>query len=174
MIDATVFSKWLRVFAERIGKPLSTETAAVYYATLADELDTAQFETAMQRIFRDHVYATWPSPKAIIETVRPTVALEGAAAWTAIQNVIRLRPGNAQPHEIEAWLLRDAGEAALATFHAIGGVRQYLTATESDFRLDRMREEFLERSEDMARLHGPDRQIEAPAMRALRAPEEAR
>jgi hypothetical protein len=152
MIDATLFARWIRVFGERIGKPLSTDTSAAYYATLSAELTTADFDTAMQRIFRDHIYATWPSPKAIIETVRPTTALEGAAAWNAIANVIRLRPGESKPHEIRNWIVRDAGESAANAFEAIGGVRRYLTA--NDWRLDEMRSEFMDRSSEIGRLSG--------------------
>ncbi|HEX7089895.1 MAG TPA: hypothetical protein VF192_07145 [Longimicrobiales bacterium] len=164
MIDAAVFAKWIRVLAERIGKSLSAEAAAVYYATLSAELDTAQFETAMQRIFRDHGYATWPSPKAIIETVRPPKAFEAAAAWTALQNVIRLRPANAQPHEVRAWIARDAGEAAAVTFEAIGGLRRYLPANE--WRLDEMRSDFVERLAEVDRVMGNGHTL-PPAMRAL-------
>lgn len=152
MIDATLFARWVRVFGERIGKPLSADTSAAYYATLSGELTTAQFDTAMQRIFRDHIYATWPSPKAIIECVKPTVALEGAAGWEAVMNVLRLRPGGAKPHEVRQWIVRDAGEMAANTFEAIGGLRRYSTC--NDWRLDEMRNEFIERSGDMDRLNG--------------------
>lgn len=152
MIDANLFARWVRVFGERIGKPLSADTGAAYYATLSAELTTEQFDTAMQRIFRDHVYATWPSPKAIVECVRPTMALEGASAWEAIANIVRLRPGDAKPHQVREWIVRDAGEQAANAFEAIGGLRRYLTA--NDWRLDEMRSEFMERAEDLARLAG--------------------
>ena len=152
MIDAQLFARWIRVFGERIGKPLSTDTSAAYYATLSAELTSAQFDTAMQRIFRDHIYATWPSPKAIVEMVKPTVALEGAAAWEAILNVLRLRPGGAKPHEIRQWIVRDAGETAANAFEAVGGLRKYTGA--NDWRLDEMRSEFLDRMPDVERLNG--------------------
>ena len=150
MIDATTFAKWMRVLAERIGKPLSPDTGAVYYATLSAELDTAQFETAMQRIFRDHQYATWPSPKSIIEGVRPTMALNAAAAWTDIAECLRLRPSDSKPDEIRRWIVGRAGETAAATFDAIGGLHRY--SRSNDWQLDQMRTEFLERMPDMERL----------------------
>lgn len=167
MINAQTFAKWMRVLAERIGKPLSPDTGAVYYATLSAELDTAQFETAMQRIFRDHQYATWPSPKAIIDGIRPTQALEATAAWTRISETMRLLPGGASRSEIHNWLVRDVGETATATFEAIGG-RTRLSAA-NDWRLDEMRSEFLDRMPDMARLNGDYTTALPPAVRAYLA-----
>jgi hypothetical protein len=165
VIDAPLFARWIRVFGERIGKPLSADTSAAYYATLSTELTTQEFDAAMQRIFRDHVYATWPAPKAIVECVKPTVALEGMAAWTAIQNVMRLLPGGSRDHEIRAWIARDAGEHAADAFFALGGPRRYQSA--NDWRLDEMRNDFLERSEDLSRLSGNGHRMISPAVRGL-------
>lgn len=165
MIDAMLFARWIRVFGERIGKPLSADTSAAYYATLSEELTTGEFDAAMQRIFRDHIYATWPSPKAIIACVKPTAALQGLAAWTAICEILRLRPANATAADVHRWIAARAGEAAATTFDLVGGMRRYMAA--NDWRFEEMQRDFLDRSEDIGRLNGSGHAALTQAARGL-------
>jgi hypothetical protein len=152
VIEPTVFSRWMGALAERVGKRLTEDTNAVYYAVLSAELDTAQFEQAMRLAFRDHAYATWPSPKEIIDrVVRPVpVAVEGAAAWRTLVERLRGRDPREQWHSLLADLERLAGRAAVQAFHAAGGFGRWIRASDED--VDWMRKEFLQH-------YGGERQV---------------
>lgn len=166
MIEPKVFAQLMGAIAVRVGKPLTDEASALYYAILSEELTTAQFQVAAKAIFRDHAYATWPAPATFIARARPSLAVESADAWAALEDVLKRR----MPDRPLIPQLRACGvdDLAVATFLSIGGLTRWKSL--NDFRFDEMRREFLTQYGDLQRLPAPER--EAYAERKLAPPPE--
>jgi hypothetical protein len=154
MIDAAVFGSMMEGLAQRIGKPLGDEGLALYFAILAEELTTEEFQCGVKAIFRDHTFATWPAPADIIDRARPARKLEAAAAWTQLEQAMRARvPAAPLLPQLHSFGVNDT---ACCTFLAIGGLERWRRS--NDWRLDEMRAEFLERFEEMRRLAPVERE----------------
>lgn len=128
MIERTVFATWMGVFADRLNRPLAVPTLGAYYATLSARLDTEQFERGAKALFERWTYPNWPPPAEFIAgavTVVP-VALEGAAAWQAIADVLSRYCATPEQHA-QRW--RDAetvaGPAGWCAFNAAGGYARW-------------------------------------------------
>lgn len=163
MIDPQIFARLMGALGERIGKPLSADALAMYSAILSGELSTEEFQAAMQRIFRDHEYATWPAPKAIIETVKPdNTALKASAAWDAIDLEMRCLSHLPTAEVMQALDGRVGDKTALNTFLALGGPRRFRNAT-TEFLKGEMRREFQREYGHMGRLPAPEQVAMLPA-----------
>jgi hypothetical protein len=72
MIDRKVFSRWMAVFGDRVGRQLEPETLTAYYAAMTEDLDSETFQRAALQVFKTHGYNSWP---AAIDFVRAGVEL---------------------------------------------------------------------------------------------------
>lgn len=168
MIERTVFGHCMGAVSQRIGKRLGDEALAMYYAILSEELTTDEFQAGMKGIFRDHAFATWPSPAEIIARAKPAATLRAVAAWSQLEDVLRRRVVS-QP--LVPQLQRcGVDPLAIATFHAIGGLARWRAL--NDFRFDEMRAEFLARFSESIRLPEAERaQLIASQIPAVTAPQ---
>lgn len=167
MIDEKVYGQCMGAVSQRIGKRLGDEALAMYYAILSEELTTEEFQAGMKGIFRDHAFATWPSPAEIIARAKPALALRAMSAWSQLEDVVRRRVS----HEPLEHQFRRCGVDPLATalFFAVGGLARWRSL--NDWRFDAMRDEFLSRYSEAARLPEAQRaQLVASHVPALAAP----
>lgn len=77
MIDRQSFDVGMGALAERFRGGLAPEAQRGYYAILGTELDTEQFQVAVQLAFRHSQF--WPSPQQLIDFAKPPVDLEQEA-----------------------------------------------------------------------------------------------
>lgn len=154
MIERTVFAQLMAAMSQRIGKALGDEALAMYFAILSEELTTEQFQAGMKGIFRDHAFATWPSPAEIVQRAKPAGELRALAAWSALEDVLRRRV--AEKPLVPQLQACGVDALTIATFLAIGGLSRWRSL--NDFRFDAMRSEFLERFAEAERLPAGERQ----------------
>lgn len=143
MIERAVFATWMSALADRIGRPLTVPTLAAYYAALSAQLNTAQFEQAAQAVFAAWRFPNWPPPAEFITAVVavPPIALEAAAAWTAITGVLtQYSPPSEHAARWRAAALA-AGAPGWCAFNAAGGRSRWSTMLEGEQHW--MRKDFL-------------------------------
>jgi hypothetical protein len=118
MIDQLIFSEAMSVLADRFNRPLHPATIRKYHDSLSRELSTEEFVAAADLAFRDSSF--WPSPRELIEYIKPLPDLNLEAA-SAFDRVLAL--GKYTPHGT-SWLLsevrEDLGLEAAEAFSAIG------------------------------------------------------
>lgn len=131
MIDTEIFSRAMGELADRFNRPLAPLTSRKYYATLNAELTTEEFVAAADIAFRDCTF--WPSPKELIEFVKPTPDLD-LEAGRAFEQLRRL--GETHPTAGMCWRRADVedllGEAGVAAFDAIGANERLRGLTAQD------------------------------------------
>lgn len=147
MIDPAAFAKVMGAFADKIGRPLQADTAALYYDVLSEALDSNEFLAGARVVFRNHSYNTWPAPHQFIDAVKPkgSPALD---AGDAFEKLI----GAQHPDRIALGL----GPVAMRAFRAAGGRREFTAVLESDVHW--LRRRFVEAYEHAARVHDAEGQ----------------
>lgn len=118
MIDQKSFAVGMGVLAERFRSELAPAAQSGYYAILSGELETGEFEVAVQLAFRHSQF--WPSPQQLIDFANPPVDLTSEAI-EMFDSVIDLGEHHATAGRI--WRrekVRDLGAPALAGFVAVG------------------------------------------------------
>lgn len=130
MIDQGQFGLIMASFADRIGRPLATFTARMYYDVLSAELTTEEFLAAARVVFKTHAYNTWPAPQQFIAAVKPQndPALTGAEFFELIV-------GRNDPRRVATSL----GPIALRAFEIAGGNREFSGVLECDVHFLRRR-----------------------------------
>lgn len=164
MIEPQIFARLMGAFGERIGKALSADALAMYSAILSAELTTEEFQAAMQHVFRNHEWNTWPSPKQIIESVKPNDELKAATAWDALDLEMRCLSHLPTAEVMQALDARLEDKVALQTFAALGGPRRFRAAT-TEYLKSEMRREFLREYGHVQRLPAPERDAVLPGFR---------
>lgn len=118
MIDRESFDVGMGALAERFRGALSPEAQRGYYAILSTELDTEQFQVAVQLAFRHSQF--WPSPQQLIDFAVPPMdlALEAAEMFDRVMDIGVNHPGAGRVWpRVEVEKL---GLPALAGYVAIG------------------------------------------------------
>lgn len=131
MIDTEIFSRAMGELADRFNRPLAPLTSRKYYATLNAELSTEEFVAAADIAFRDCTF--WPSPRELIEFVKPTLDLnlEATRAFEQLRKLGELHPTAGmcwRRSEVEDRL----GEAGVIAFDAIGANERLRGLTAQD------------------------------------------
>lgn len=158
-IDQTIFSEAMSVLADRFNRPLHPATLRKYHETLSRELGTEEFVAAAEIAFRDSTF--WPSPRELIEYVKPMPDLT-LEATVAFDKVLAL----GFPHPAgTCWkreqIQEELGMPASVAFTAIGAQGRLRSITTDD--LPFARREFISAYRASA-LH---REKETSAARAL-------
>jgi hypothetical protein len=118
MIEQDTFSERMSELADRFNRPLHEATVRRYYELLSRELTTEEFIAAAELAFRNSSF--WPSPRELIEYIRPPrdLGLEASQAFDKV-----LHAGEYTPQG-QSWLrskiLEEIGEPAAVAFSAIG------------------------------------------------------
>lgn len=118
MIDKKIFATAMSILADRFNRPLHEATIRAYRDVLSRDLTTEEFVAAVDLAFRDCTF--WPSPREIIEFVKPVPDLNLEAA-RAFDEVL----GLGFPHPAGTCWSRETiettvGEYAAKAFSAIG------------------------------------------------------
>jgi hypothetical protein len=136
VIERQVFNAWMAVLADRFNRPFEAPTIKVWYAILTQELSTTEFETAAAVAFRQCPY--WPSPKELIEFVRPQCdhRSEAAEKFRELQELAETTtPG------VRFWradvIEANLGSLALSAFRRIGGNERLRNLDAGDFQYAR-------------------------------------
>jgi hypothetical protein len=86
VIDRDTFAGWMRAFSERLGRPLSAQTQAAYYAELSARLTTDEFTAGARVLFGRDLYGQYPGPQAFVDAA--LAGREAAARLAATQRLI--------------------------------------------------------------------------------------
>ena len=70
-LDPSTFGTWMSAIADRIGRTLEDDTLGMYYAELAQRLDTAAFVRAARAVFSRPLFAQWPGWEEFVEAASP-------------------------------------------------------------------------------------------------------
>jgi len=126
-IDKDMFSQYMGLLAERIGRALSPPVYAEYFRALESELTTKQFIGAATLAFRTWPaeYRNWPSPQQLVEMVRPVAApsLSGPEAFEKVLAIANRHPQMPE-YATRRTDIQVLGAATLRAFVAVGGFRE--------------------------------------------------
>lgn len=145
MIDRIAFAKVMGGFADRIGRALAPETAAMYFDVLSERLTTDEFLAGARIVFRAHAFNTWPAPQQFIDAANPQAAprLSGAEVFEqvlALTNDPRIPDARARVLAL--------GPVVERAFRAAGGLREFANVLEADVKW--LRKNFIEAYEHAA------------------------
>lgn len=118
MIDKKIFATAMSILADRFNRPLHEATILRYREVLSRDLTTEEFVAAADLAFRDSAF--WPSPREMIEFVKPLqdISLEASIAFDKMLSM-------GEPHPAgTCWrrddILQQLGVPAAVAFTAIG------------------------------------------------------
>lgn len=130
MISTDVFIERMAELADRFNRPLHEATQRRYYELLNRELTTEEFIAAGELAFRNASF--WPSPKELIEYIRPPRDL-GLEASIAFDKVLAIGKHTVQGTSwLRSEIVEELGEPAAVAFSAIGAQGRLRGVTTDD------------------------------------------
>lgn len=130
MIEQEVFLERMSELADRFNRPLHEQTQRRYFELLSRELTTEEFIGACELAFRNASF--WPSPRELIEYIRPPrdLSLEASQAFDLVLHIGEYTPQG------QSWLrsriVEEISETAAIAFSAIGAQGRLRSITTDD------------------------------------------
>lgn len=118
MIDKQAFATGMGLLAGAFGRAVDAPVSRAYYGILNPRMDTAEFETAVNRVLAEETF--WPSPAKLLGYVRNNPLDAGTAALEHVNRVLSEHGGHLYlPHDkyLEAFDMPTRGAIA-----AVGGL----------------------------------------------------